>query len=416
MRIAFFTDTYLPNTDAVVTWIVSYRKELEKMGHEVYIFTPGSREQKKKNRDTHVYYFTSAQFSKYPDYRLALVNVFSPLKSVNDSNIDIIHVHGVATTGLVAVKTAAQYHIPIIASFHTIVPDAVHYLSSNKSINDILSTVAWKYLRWYYRHFEKILVPTEYVLKMLKDNRITNTQVEPIGIHVKAFLPKKGDEEKINEVRKKYKIPKVRKIVLYVGRITKEKNIDLIITSAHNILNINKNIMFVIVGRGPYLKDLKRLAESEGISKSIVFTGYVPTSDLRYLYKCADVLAFPSEFDTFGLVTLEAMASGLPVVARKGTAPDELIDDGKNGYLFNDTFDFPEKILKTIKDKKKLSEDAIKTAEKYGIKNSVSRLVMHYNSTIKTNEEIKKESSTKKIVVGNEKREIKKEYKDKVKK
>lgn len=392
MRIAFFTDTYLPNTDGVVAWIVNYRKELEKLGHEVYIFTPGSREQKKKNKDKNVYYFTSAQFSKYPDYRLALINVFSPLKLINNLKIDIIHVHGVATTGLVAIKTAEQYNIPIISSFHTMIPDAAHYISSNKSIKDILSAVAWKYLRWYYKHFWKVFVPTEHVSKVLKDHRITNTYVEPMGIHVRSYLPRKTDDEKINEVRKKYKIPKTKKIVLYVGRITKEKNIELIIKSAHNILNMNKNTMFVIVGKGPYLADLKKLVESEGISKNVLFTGYVPTHDLKYIYKCADVLSFPSEFDTFGLVTIEAMASGLPVVAKNGTAPGELIINGKNGYLFNDIFDFPEKILKAINDKKNLSENAIKTAEMYNIKDSVSKLVMQYESIIKAKEEEEKSS------------------------
>jgi len=146
------------------------------------------------------------------------------------------------------------------------------------------------------------------------------------------------------------------------------------------------------------------------VSKSIIFTGYVPSSDLRIIYRAADVFVFPSEFDTFGLVVVESMASGVPIVVKKGTAPEELIVEGKNGYLFNDSFDFPEVVLKTVKESKALSETTLELSKQYDIKNSVNRIISHYNSAMESKSNAKKDETVKGTGVASidKKKEVKK--------
>ena len=158
MKIAYFTDTYLPNVDGVVTCLLNYRKELEKRGHEVYIFTPGSKKDKAENKDKNVHYFTSATFKPYPDYRISLFPFPSAVKRAKEIGPDIVHSHGIATTGLAAINCAHALKVPAIASFHTMVPEATHYLTKNEGMQKILEDVAWKYLKWYYGFFDTVLV------------------------------------------------------------------------------------------------------------------------------------------------------------------------------------------------------------------------------------------------------------------
>ena len=128
MRIAFFTDTYLPNKDGVVSSIVSTRLALEAMGHEVYIFASGSRKDKKENKDPRVHYFASTAFRPYPDYKIALFPFLASGK-LRRYGIDVIHTHGIATMGLASLQASVRNGLPVIGTFHTMLPDATHYLS-----------------------------------------------------------------------------------------------------------------------------------------------------------------------------------------------------------------------------------------------------------------------------------------------
>jgi 1,2-diacylglycerol 3-alpha-glucosyltransferase len=376
MNIAFFTDTYLPNSDGVVNSIILLRKRFELKGHKVFIFCPGSKKQKIQNKDDHVYYFTSTIFKPYPDYRIALFPFLSAIKRVKENKIDLIHSHGIATTGIAAIQCAKKLKIPSVATFHTMIPDGIHYLTKNSSLQDFLKSVSWKYLRWYYSNFDNVIVPSLNVKKILQSQEIKNLHLIPNGIDCIRF--KKGDGSKI---RKKLRVLK-NPIILTVGRIAQEKNLELIINSANNILNVYPNAKFIIIGKGPAKEYYESLVKSKGLSKNFIFTGFVSDLELPNYYSAADVFAFPSEFDTQGLVILESLSANTPVVVKSNSAPAEIIKDSYNGYVFNDHFDFSQKIICAIKNNALLKENIKKEKNDFSIENSSQKILNLYNSMI----------------------------------
>ncbi len=377
MKIAFFTDTYVPTVDGIVRSIVGYKKELEKRGHEVFIFCPGTKKQKKENTDKNIYYFTSTTFKPYPDYRLAIFPFFSAVKKAKEYKIDLIHSHGVATTGLAAIQCSKKLKIPLLASFHTLVPEGVHYLVKNRKIQDFFKSVAWKYLKWYYSHFNTIIVPSNYVKKILLDNGLNNLTVNPTGIDNTIF----GKTNNGKKIRSKYKIG-TSPLIIHVGRVALEKRLEVLIDAANNILNTHPKSKFMIIGKGPAREHYEQLVQSKGLSKNFIFTGYVDDSDLSNYYSAADVFVFPSDFDTQGLVILESLSMGTPVVARTNSASSEFIEDGKTGYLFSDHFDLPGKISSALKNKDELKLNIKKQKNKYTLKNSTDRLLEIYDSKL----------------------------------
>ncbi|MFA6530641.1 MAG: glycosyltransferase [Candidatus Micrarchaeia archaeon] len=378
MNIAFFTDTYLPNTDGVVTLLLNYTRELEKRGHEVFIFSPGTQKQKEENKDPHIYYFTSKSFKPYPDYRIAVFNFFSPIQLMKDLKIDVIHSHGVATTGLAAIQSSKKLGIPAISTFHTLLPEAMHYLTNQPQLKGMLQNVAWGYLSWYYSQFKKTTVPSDFTRKILETHKVTNTVLLPGGVDSTRF----NDSVSGEAARKKYGIKKNVPVVLHLGRVALEKNIGMLIDSAPNVINLVPDVIFMIAGKGPAENYYKDIVKQKGLDGHFVFTGYVENELLPSVYACADTLAFPSSFDTQGLVVLEAMACGTPAVVRKGSAPSEFVIDGVNGQVFSDHFDFHEKIISALKNKEKLEPNAVKTAKEFGIDIMTERLIDLYSSLL----------------------------------
>ena len=388
MRIAYFTDTYLPNNDGVVTCLLNFRKGLEKRGHEVFILTPGTKKQKQENKDKNVYYFTSASFKPYPDYRLALFPFKSARKLLKEMDVDLIHSHGIATTGLAAIDCASNLKIPLIASFHTMVPSATHYITSRQDMQKFLESASWKYLRWYYKFFKRVLVPSHFTQDVLKKEGIGNTLVMPAGINCRFYSKGDGDW-----IRKRYRLGK-KKIVLHVGRVVKEKNLELLINEAESIINKKPNVVFIIVGRGPAEEYYKNLVTLKGLDEHFIFTGFVPKKELPDYYAAADAFAFPSYFDTQGLVALEAMAAGLPVVAPERSGSSDFIIDGKTGYIFKEEVDFREKLLLALENGKGMGEACKQVAREYDADKRVEVLVELYEEILKNGKKSPAKSSS----------------------
>ncbi len=374
MRIAFFTDTYLPQRDGVVTAMLNLRGELEKQGNEVFIFTPGTKKQKEENKDPRVHYFTSTVFKPYPDYRIALFPFISAVKLVQEMHIDIIHSHGIATTGLAAIQCSQKLKIPAIASFHTMVHKATYYLSQNPSFKNILENVAVKYLRWYYKQFRVVTTPSNYAKNELREIGIGNCVVMPNGIEYGRFSRTKGKKAKIDGKKGPF--------ALYVGRIVKEKNLDLIIDSVPSVLN-RKKATFVLVGKGPYEEDVRNKIKMLGIEENVAMPGFVEDEELPVYYNSAKAFLFPSSFDTQGLSVLESMALGCPAVVPANSAPAEFVKDGESGFLFRDEKEFPDKVIQALECKKKIGENAKKVAKEYDVKKVAKKYEEFYQSLLR---------------------------------
>lgn len=375
MKIAFFTDTYLPNKDGVVTSMLTSREYLEKAGHEVYIFSSGSGKAKKENKDERVFYHTSIPFRPYPDYRVALFPFLSDTK-VKKLGIDLIHCHGLATMGLAAAWTARRLKLPLVTTFHTLLPEAVHYVARGKAMKEITKDAAWSYLHWFLSQSNTVISPSGVIRDVLLEHGV-KSQVVPTGIDTNRF------NTSIDGSQMKEKLGLAdKKMVLHVGRLVKEKNLDVMIKASLIVAEEIPDVRFVVAGMGPASGYYKELVKKNDVQNLFVFRGYLTRDQLAMYYAASDIFAFPSKFETQGLVALESMACGKPVAGADFLAIKELVENGRNGYLFDpdDHEDCAEKIIRTIKESKKMAVCSRKTAEKYSVGNCTKKLISVYEA------------------------------------
>jgi 1,2-diacylglycerol 3-alpha-glucosyltransferase len=379
LKIIFYTDDYLPAVDGTVNYIVSARKELERRGHKVYLFTAGNKEtQKIAKKDKRVFVFKGIPFTKYPEYTIVARPPVA--KTVRMINPDIIHMHTPFAMGVFATMAKKATGAPLVGTFHTMVfSDEVisHYLSKNQLVRRVAKSIIVRYLQYTYSKCDLVLTPSDY----------TRRELEKIGIkRVKTLHTGTIDEThrklSMNASREKLGMSKSRHIILYLGRISYEKNIEVIIRAAEAL--DKKGFDIVIAGRGPAEKALKEMAASEG-ALNVIFTGFVPKKQLCRYYSSADVFCNPSMFETLSQATLEAMAEGVPVLVPRHSAQEEFTLRGKCGETFNskNTADLAEKALKIVRNRGRYSPANV--ARKYSVKESTDTLLDAYYDLLARN-------------------------------
>ena len=330
MRIAMFTETWYPTRDGVVTSITEFRKGLEKLGHEVFIFAAGSRAARKANTDPHVRLYTGPVFRAYPDYHIA-TDLGPKVNLMRSLGIDVVHTHGTAMMGLKAVRVARLAKLPLVLTYHTRVEDATGYITKKVAREKVLRTLIWQWHRWYFRQCDAIVCPTDAVkddiLRQLR-REMRRAYVIPTGVDTERFLS--GDRE---AARAKYNLDG-RKVVLTVGRVAWEKNVETLLAAAEVLLKERDDLSFMVAGKGPALAHFKAEADKRGLSEHLRFLGFVPDDELPSLYQAADAFLMPSTFETQGIALLEAMAAGLPVAAADTGGPTHFVRAEENGFLF----------------------------------------------------------------------------------
>ena len=386
MKIAFFTETYLPNIDGVAIILSNIKKILERKNHKILIFCP---ELEKKHKEKNVFYFPSIPFKPYPAYRLAVPIRIGRI--LEKEKVDIIHSHGMGPMGLAAIYYSRVLNVPLIGTLHTNIQEATHYLFKSEGLKKFSKEIAWNYLKFYFNSCDLVTVPSNTIKNECEKHGIKNVIVHPYGINLKIFKKygKKQEKKEKKEQRKKKKRmeeKEKREIkILYVGRIVKEKNLDVVIKAAREIEKeiknkFNKKTKFIIVGDGPAREYYENLSKKYGVDDIFRFIGFVKHEDTVKYYCDCDLFVFPSKFETLGLVAVEAMACGLPVVGARYLAIPDVVKDDYNGYLFDpdDPHDCCKKIILALKNKKKLVKGAIETAKDYSIEKKCKELLDIY--------------------------------------
>ncbi|MEM0448627.1 MAG: glycosyltransferase [Methanomassiliicoccales archaeon] len=379
MRIAFFTDTYLPSRDGVVTSIMLTKKELERLGHEVYVFAP--EPEKGAVREPGVFYFRSIGFRRYKGYRMT---IFPTNKSeiLQRLGIDVIHNHGLAFMSLRSMFAGRRLRKPVVTTWHTNLTEAVPYYNFTGIPDEVAEKLIWIYIRSLLRRSEAVIVPTEAIRRELERHvpGIRKLEVIPSGIDLTRFHPDLDG----STVRKRYGL-EGKKVILHLGRIAAEKNIDLVLQGFASLAREREDVMLMVAGEGPYRPHCMQRAKELGVGERVIFTGFVPDEELPYYYASCDVFTIASKFETQGLVVLEAMACSKPVVGIAYRAVAELIRDGENGYLFQDGEEsWKEAILKALKAPRFIGEAARRRAEEYSQEKSARKLIEVYEGAIES--------------------------------
>jgi glycosyltransferase involved in cell wall biosynthesis len=317
VKIVFFTETFLPKVDGIVTRLTKTVQHLVASGDEVLIFCPeGAPESWKGARVVGV---PAMPLPLYPELKLAL-----PRPSVSEAleafRPDLIHVVNPAVLGLGGIWLAKTRGIPLVASYHTHLPKYLEHYGMG-----MLEPLLWELLKAAHNQAQLNLCTSTAMVDELSAKGIQHTALWQRGVDTELFRPDLRNEAMRQRLHGPY--DDTGNLLLYIGRLSAEKQIERI----RPVLEALPGTRLALVGDGPYRQQLERLFEGTPTT----FVGYLAGEELASAYASGDAFLFPSSTETLGLVLLEAMAAGCPVVgARRGGIPD-IVSDGVNGFLYD---------------------------------------------------------------------------------
>lgn len=387
MRIGIFTDTYPPYINGVSTSIVMLQRALEKKGHEVFIVTV--------NADNMSYkYENENKIIRIPgipigifDYRLTGIYPLRAIEKIRKWNLDVIHSHTEFGVGTFARIIAKQFDIPIVHTYHTMYEDYVHYIT--KGYFDGTSKKIVEYLTKFYcdRTTKELIVPTKKTYDLFKQKYHVerNIHIIPTGIEVERFYRENFEEEELTSLKLRLGFSKDDFIILFVGRMGKEKSVDVLIDAQKEIVKKYPHAKLLLIGDGPYLSDFKLQAKRLKIEDKVVCLGKVPWDEIPMYYCLGDVFVTASKTETQGLTVVEAMAASLPVVAIDDESFNTVIVDGLNGRLFKNKRGYRtmiEGLIENEEEREKMSKQARVSAEIHSSKYFAEQVLDVYKSAV----------------------------------
>ncbi len=333
MNIGLFSETYYPEINGVANSVYLLKTELENRGHHVYVFTtttPGAPE-----HEHNVFRVPSIPFIFITERRVGLFYQPKLAHIIKKMNLDIIHTHTEFSLGIFGRIMARELKLPIVHTYHTIYEDYTHYLTRFKALDRRAKAFARTYSKVCCNTVEQVIVPTDKTKQLLMNYSVhKDIAVIPTGVDLSKFDRSKYPEQEVNSLKSKYNLKPQDKVMIYIGRVSQEKNIEEIINAMPEYMKTRDEVKFVIVGSGPALEKLENLVIQLKLTDRFVFTGSQPWDTIGLFYQMGDVFVSASRSETQGLTYIEAMASGLPIVAREDKCLEDILEQGKNGYSF----------------------------------------------------------------------------------
>jgi glycosyltransferase involved in cell wall biosynthesis len=337
LKIAHFTDTF-HDVNGVALTLKMQVEMARKQNKQLTIITCGP-----ETEIPGVITFSPIGTFEMPEYPLMQLH-YPPLLQMLDYCYEhgFTHIHSATPgpIGLAALAIARIMSLPIYGTYHTALPQYVSQLTEDPSMGDLV----WRYVAWYYGQMDKIYVPSHATRDELSAKGIQKDKIRfySRGIDIKRFHPSKRN----GFLKSRFGVADGKLKFLYVGRVSREKNLDLLADSYKRLAEIRPDIHLIVIGNGPYLAEMEKALKAVPVT----FTGFLEGEDLAEAYASSDVFLFPSTTDTFGNVVLEAQASGLPVVVTDQGGPRENLIDGKTGFVVpgNDPEAFVQAALELI--------------------------------------------------------------------
>ena len=369
MKIAVFTDTFVPQVNGVVTSILNFTDKLARKGYKIIIFSPKIGKRLNLHKNIKVVELKSFKLlPKYKEMEVRFPTFLKVIKIVREFNPDIIHLNtpfGIGYEGFLCSKILKK---PLVGTYHTLLPDFLkHVTLMGLEKRQSMKVLTWKYSNLFYNKCDLVITPSNIIKKELKRHGL-KSKIEVIsnGVDLNKFYKKNMKRKKLT--------------ILHVGRISYEKNVDVVL-QAMKIISEFKDIKFIIVGIGPDLDKLKEY--SRALCLNVEFTGKIENKDLVNYYNKADIFVTASTIETEGIVILEAMACGLPIVGVNKLAIPEIVKHGRNGFVAkeNEPEEMAMYLIKLIKNKnlrKKFGKNSLRISKKYSIEKSIKKLERVY--------------------------------------
>jgi 1,2-diacylglycerol 3-alpha-glucosyltransferase len=344
MKIGLFTDAYFPQVNGVATTVEELKNSLLTKDHKVSVIT--SQYPKYKDKDKNVLRLRSVKLWNNPELRVSYMFPDRILQRVLRLNVDVIHGFSGGAIPSLGLTLAKIKRKPYVFTYNTRWNKYTHYILNGKIIRP---KAMERMVRIYCNVCDHIIAPAAYVKEELIGFGVKKPiTVIPNGVNTTKFSPAKNDN-----LKTELGLKESDQIVLCVARLAKEKSLDFLIKTFTEFSKNNPNVYFVIAGDGPEKENLKNLVDSLKIKSRVLMIGCVSYENIPQVYNGADVFVFASQTETEGMVVLEAMSSGLPVLVVKDRVFEQFIENGKDGILVEkDETEFNQNLKKLLKDEK----------------------------------------------------------------
>ena len=332
MKVLITSDWYAPVINGVVTSVLLLQRELEKLGHEVRVVTLSNSLHTYK--DGNVYYMGSVSANKiYPGARLKINRSRSLLHELVAWGPDVIHSQCEFSSFRVAYALSSRLGTPIVHTYHTVYEDYTHYFSPSVRVGRAVVSV---FSRWICGRTACVVAPSRKVEKLLRDYGVRcRIEVIPTGVDLGAYR-QEPDGERMAELRRRWALKEDRTVLLYLGRMAKEKNLERLIDQI--AAAGRRDVTLLLVGDGPDREEVLDYAREKGLD--VVFTGMVPHGEVADYYRLGDLFVTASTSETQGLTYFEALAAGVPVLCRRDPCVDGVVENGVNGWQYTDGREF----------------------------------------------------------------------------
>lgn len=378
MKIGVFTDSFRPYTSGVVRSIELFSREFTNRGHEVFIFCPDYPLMHPPDEEG-VFRFISIPAPMMAEFSLPIPISVQLNATIKRLGLDIIHAHSPFLLGRLGASAARRHKLPLIFTYHTLYEQYSHYMPfARNASKQLIAFIASDFCN----RCDAVITPSRLVMNYLQRGGVyTTIYTIPTGVDINEFCDADPQWLKNN-----FAIAPEEKILLFVGRLSKEKNLIFLLKAFQIVQEIIPEAHLVLVGKGPLEEYLRRLCHEMKIENKVTFTGVLPRNKVVHCYAGATLFVFPSVTETQGLVIGEAKATGLPVIAIRAYGPAEMVRHGEDGFLTDPTIPvFTNAILKLLQDQElynNMRATAFKNASIFSSSNCAETMLEVYQNLI----------------------------------
>lgn len=384
VNIGLFSDSFTPEISGVVSSIETLREALEKRGHHVYVFTAARPD---ATVVPGVFRLPSMPLLFLKSLRFAIFYTPRAARSVKRVQLDVIHTQTEFSLGLFGKMMALRLGIPVVHTYHTMYKDYTHYVTKGHFIKfsqDLVRMLTKNYLAG----CRLVVAPTEKVASLLASYGVNRpVRIIPSGVKLDRFMEAARDPQSGLRIRQEFGIAPHTPLLVFVGRIAKEKSIDMILDAMPAILRSLPTARLLIVGDGPERTMLEERVRADGLSDAVRFAGPRPWAEIPGCYCAGDVFVSASTTETQGLTVLEAMACGVPVLARNDPSYASMIGHNRSGMLFDNAGELADQAARVLADRglaRSLAEGAMETVRLYAAETFGERIEALYREALET--------------------------------
>ncbi len=388
MKIAFFTDTFLPQVNGIATSLANQAQELGERGHEVLIFAPKDDDIKRKTfkaENVTMVNLPAVPAMLYTEFKIGVFGLPKVVKYLTKFDPDVIHLHTAFTVGMDAVVASKIFKKPLVGTVHTFISDSdyLRVLKYRLAVK-LLDKVSQRFLNFLFGQCDIVVAPSKMLVQELNSNGFKKTvSYLPNGIILNQ--PKMLSNKAKGALRKKYGLR--QKVVLHFGRLSYEKNVDVLIKAFFLIAHKHSDVSLLIIGDGPATKSLKKLTVKLGLEDRVIFTGFIDHEVLisSGIISIGDLFATASTMEVQPMAILEAMLFGLPIIGIKQAGLIELVSS--NGFLVKpgSTRELAEKMKKILYDPPaaaRMKEASLRLIKLHSIDKTINTLEKLYQNLI----------------------------------